>query len=126
MCTKCDCSTTLSKPAFDPAKPVQTRDGRKARIICTDSKASPHYPLLALVGKQDGSEIILSFTPGGAYQLGTTGVADDLVNIPEETVLYVNVYPQGYVESTSIPHNSTDANRVACVRVVYKEGQFDD
>lgn len=33
--------------AFDPTKPVQTRDGRKARIICTDAKGV--LPIIALV-----------------------------------------------------------------------------
>ena len=42
----------MNKP-FDPLKPVQTRDGRKARIICTDRKMDG-FPILALIPSHSG------------------------------------------------------------------------
>ena len=42
-------------PKFDPSRPVQTRDGRKARIVCVDMKRD-HYPILALVENPNGLE----------------------------------------------------------------------
>jgi hypothetical protein len=65
---------------FDPSKPVQTRDGRKARIICTDRICD--MPILALVPTQHGKE----FECVWQYKAdGTTGVNSDidLINIPE-------------------------------------------
>lgn len=46
-------------------KPVCTRDGRNARIICYDYK-NDVYPIIALV-ETDGSESIFSCTIKGEY-----------------------------------------------------------
>jgi len=43
--------------SFDPTKPVQTRDGRKARILYTDIKSG--YPIVALTTEPGGVEIML-------------------------------------------------------------------
>ena len=65
---------------FDPTKPVQTRDGSPARIVCTDRKGGP--PLIALVRGQERAERICSFYPNG--QVCTTHCSGpDLVNVPE-------------------------------------------
>lgn len=52
----------MTDKPFDPTKPVQTRDGRKARIICTDA-ASP-LPIVALVTDK-GVEYPTVFTKEG-------------------------------------------------------------
>ena len=39
---------------FDPTKPVQTRDGREARIICTDVERKGDWPIVALIKTSDG------------------------------------------------------------------------
>lgn len=80
----------MTKP-FDPTKPVQTRDGRAARIVCTDYKAKRHghdigRPILALVAsRMDGEhEHVYTYTVNGSHHGehgGPMGV--DLVNIPE-------------------------------------------
>ena len=57
-------SKGVIKMAFDLSKPFQTRDGRKARIICTDKKGD--YPIVALV-ESNGSEDVLSYTKKGFY-----------------------------------------------------------
>lgn len=70
----------MNKP-FDPTKPVQTRDGRKARIICTDRK-SPSFPIIALIEAGSGREQFDSFSSEG--KLGTGQCDMDLINISEE------------------------------------------
>lgn len=75
---------------FDPTKPVQTRDGRPARIICTDRKHSRDV-IVALVTTDTGEERIYDFSEAGfflSYQ--ESGV--DLVNIPARRHEYVNCY----------------------------------
>ncbi len=47
--------TPYTATALDLTKPVQMCDGRKARIICTDSRVEK-YPVVALVTSLDGSE----------------------------------------------------------------------
>jgi len=74
---------------FDPTKPVQTRDGSPARIVCTDRKGGP--PLIALVRGPERAERVCSFYPSG--QVYTTHCSGpDLVNVPERESLFYNVY----------------------------------
>ena len=61
---------------FNPDLPVQTRDGRKARIICKDKKGK--YPIVALIG-----EGIYAYLPNGKYY-GTLDNCLDLFNIPSD------------------------------------------
>lgn len=76
---------------FDPTKPVQTRNGRKARIIATD-RSSPDFPIVALVEDECGGEQIVGFTSTGKWcKVDQDGPAD-LINIPEETSRWLNVY----------------------------------
>lgn len=42
----------------NPSRKVVTRDGRNARIICTDAKGK--YPIVALMEISDGSTEFLS------------------------------------------------------------------
>jgi hypothetical protein len=71
--------------AFDLTKPVQTRDGRKARIICTDRKGD-NYSIIALVtsvydGEED--EDTNMYTTEGLYWCDGQITDLDLINIPE-------------------------------------------
>jgi len=73
---------------FDPTKPVKTRDGRKARIICTD-RNDKDYPIVALVDDSDYEEI-KSYSSEGAYLHTMDESASDLINMLNTK--YLNVY----------------------------------
>lgn len=60
---------------FDPTKPVQTRGGEPARILCTDKKGC--LPIVALVKGAD----LLSYTLDGQFVEGVETHLD-LINIP--------------------------------------------
>lgn len=64
---------------FDPSKPVQTRDGRPARIICTDRQHA-FYSIIALVQADEGYEEICAFAHDGRYA-SISEDQIDLVNI---------------------------------------------
>ena len=52
----------------NPNLPVVTRDGRKVRIICTNRKQRDvSYPIIALVGNEEGAEFTQSFTKDGKW-----------------------------------------------------------
>jgi hypothetical protein len=81
--------------AFDPTKPVQTRDGRPARILCTDKRGNG-YPILALITEDSGEEFACSFTVNGhncSDGLDGLELPCDLVNVPEKREGWINVYP---------------------------------
>lgn len=108
---------------FDPSKPVQTRDGKKARIICTDRYGM--YPIVVLV-TENGQENMYTVNSTGKFGAGEY----DLVNIPEPPIVtYINVYSNGRGSVKSSRETAdivAGLDRVACVRLEYREGQFDD
>ncbi len=117
---------------LDPTKPVQTRDGRKARIIATDRNGS-YYPIIALVSsKNSKEEIIVSYRPNGSEVDGLSLRPLDLINVPEERELWVNVYNNTY--STTHPDQeqadrSTSLHgytRIARLRIRFTVGQMDE
>lgn len=76
-------------PAFDPTKPVETRDGRKARILCADRR-DPEYPIVALVEvPEEGEERVLTFSPAGGFVDDCGDHRTDLVNVEPEMVHFV-------------------------------------
>ena len=79
--------------AAKSGKPVCTRDGRKARIICFDSKNDPRRPIVALVEHND-NELLYEYTIEGKERfshISTTGTSD-LMMLPEKKEGWVNVY----------------------------------
>ena len=71
-------------------KPVQTRDGRKARIICFDMKGG-EFPIVALV-QTGGEEGVFHYTlEGNYYRTSTT--QSDLVMVPVKKTGWINIYP---------------------------------
>ena len=80
----------LEKYLANPSRKVVTRDGRKARIICTDAMGD--YPLIALVEALDSTaEQAYSFTSKGSYYTSITS-DNDLFFAPEKHEGWVNIY----------------------------------
>ena len=75
--------------AAKSGKPVCTRDGRKARIICFDAKCAD-TPIVALVSRNDG-EILLRHYKDGKLSVNKDSDAD-LMMSPEKKEGWVNVY----------------------------------
>jgi len=78
----------MCESKFDVNKPVQTRDGRKARIICADRKFDK-WSIVALVEGVQGEEVVLRDKDG--LSLSGRSNPSDLINIPEEKVTYHSV-----------------------------------
>ena len=77
----------------DITKPVQTRDGCKARIVCTDVKGD--QPIAALVMNDSGEEYVYYYYADGRVYADGTEYPLDLVNVPEQTVWYVRIHHSG-------------------------------
>ena len=77
--------------AAKAGKPVCTRDGRKARIICFDAKSE--QPIIALVEDNHFGEIITQHHENGAISESETRTSNsDLMMLPEKKEGWVNVY----------------------------------
>lgn len=79
------------------SKPVQTRDGQKVRIICTD-RPDDVYPVVAMVGEPNLTDVNI-FTKDGFYNhtMIKGNQSLDLINIPQpkkkkKVIGFVNVY----------------------------------
>lgn len=123
----------MSKP-FDPTKPVQTRDGRPARIICTDSKCNYSgvpQPIVAEVQVHNSSEFTLTtHNETGHLWPDCRPSGNDLVNIPVKHTgtIWINFYPgpYGYVfNSKKIADECAGSDRIACkeVTIEFTEGE---
>lgn len=74
---------------IDWNKPVQTKDGRKVRVLCTDGP-NPRFPV---VGAIEGWFNTEQWTKDGCFSLLHHGYHDnDLINTPEKHELWVNVW----------------------------------
>lgn len=82
----------LEEYLANPSKKIVTREGKDARIICTDVKGAS-YSVLALVDKGD-YEVPTLYTKKGEYNLGTE-CSYDLFFAPEKREGWVNVYKSG-------------------------------
>ena len=77
-------------------KPVCTRDGHKARIICFDSNGETgDYPIVALVHYNKGNkcyERVLKYTSDGLFnKYGYCQHDDDLMMLPEKKEGWINI-----------------------------------
>jgi hypothetical protein len=114
---------------LDLSKPVQTRDGRKVRILCTERRQAEGWTIVGLIDGP-GEDTIRCWKAGG----DTWADNERLVNVPEpERTGWVNIYApaHGHVTGTIIfdtreqavrmPPN--DPSRIACIEIKYRPGQ---
>ena len=83
----------LEEYLTNPSKKVVTREGKPARIICTDAKFEK-YPLVALITKKDGQEFIAIFDTLGKYHCRHYSYLD-LFFASEKHEGWINLYKSG-------------------------------
>ena len=81
---------SLEKYLANPSRKLVTRDGRNARIICTDMKSTT-YPVVALREDGSGYEQIFTFSKNGEYAVNESS-RNDLFFAPETHEGWINVY----------------------------------
>ena len=115
---------------FDPSKPVQTRDGRKARILCTDYKSNLST-IVALVASNlwEGKEDLWFTDETGKKIGGVNPAGKHLINIPEthEVTIHLSQWPEGdYSICTGPPDPESSLRYIASKRITFTEGEFED
>ena len=81
---------SLEEYLANPSRKVVTRDGRNARIICTDRR-NLNYPIIALIETSPGEEMAYSHTKDGRHCVDCSGIFD-LFFAPEKHEGWVNLY----------------------------------
>ena len=84
----------LEEYLTNPSKKVVTREGKPARIICTDARGE--YPVIALIEHyQETLDVTFSFTKDGKWCTDGTNSNKDLFFELEKHEGWVNVYKSG-------------------------------
>ena len=105
---------SLEKYLANPSRRVVTRDGRKARIICTDMKSTT-YPVVALIENGTGYEQLTTCSKNGEYAVNESS-RSDLFFAPEKHEGWVNVSREEYgYEGGLIYDSKEDAEKIAKV-----------
>ena len=110
-------------------KPVCTRDGRKARIICFDRKSET--PITVLVTEINGIEAVYSYPNNGIWDSPERTNGCDLMMLPEKKEMWINIYKgtTGPVPGVCLYDSEEEAkdavkgdeNYIATVKVSYEE-----
>ena len=80
----------LEEYLANPSRKIVTREGKPARIICTDAKFEK-YQVLALITKKDGQEMLATLDTSGKFRGGYDSHLD-LFFAPEKHEGWVNIY----------------------------------
>ena len=85
---------SLEKYLANPSRKVVTRDGKSVRIICTDRR-DLNFPIVALIEKDSGGEVIYAHTKDGIC-CNTCPTTYDLFFVPEKHEGWINIYKSNY------------------------------
>ena len=114
---------SLEEYIKNPNRKVVTRNGRSARIICTDAKGN--YPIVVLI-EEGGYDNALSYTKDGKLYVGETNDYD-LFFAPEKHKGWVNVYRDfddmmcGSVFATEEDAKCNAKTAIATVKIEWEE-----
>ena len=114
---------SLEEYIKNPNRQVVTRNGRSARIICTDAKGN--YPIVVLI-EEGGYDNALSYTKDGKLYVGETNDYD-LFFATEKHEGWVNVYRDfddmmcGSVFATEEDAKCNAKTAIATVRIEWEE-----
>ena len=117
----------LEKYLANPSRKVVTRDGRNARIICTDMKSTT-YPVVALIENGSGYEELFTFSKNGEYAVNESS-RSDLFFAPEKHEGWVNIYQVGKNKKCGFIYETEEAAKdqfesnehIATVKVEWEE-----
>ena len=118
----CDTGTRV----FDPSKPVMTRDGRPARIICTDANFPDHSVVALIKSKYSDIDSLQVYDQNGKYCPDKT-LDYDLVNIPTKRTGWINIYKDNWfrgVFETKEEANKNSINRenyITTIQIEWEE-----
>lgn len=97
--------------------------GQRHRVVCVDGGA--YFPVIAVNDNGD----VYTFTSEGAFYTRADTELDLVREAKEKQVRYINIYQDGTAfayKSQQGAELCASPNRLACIRVEYEEGQFDD
>ena len=122
---------SLEEYLKNPERKVVTRDGRKARIICTDRAGLNAKPIVALITLPNGDENVKTFWANGIETAGSED-ENDLFFAPEKHEGWINInkWPDGVRDTDGIIYHTkldipdippVGGKRVATIKIEWEE-----
>ena len=106
---------SLEKYMENPNRKVVTRDGRSARIICTN-RLDENYPVIALVNNED-SERCYSYTTFGKFDGHQNQDCEiDLFFVPEKKEGWINLFKVNSTMTTGEIYNTEEEAKSAIAK----------
>lgn len=94
---------------IDFSKPVETKDGRKVRVL-TSTMKNPEYPVVVIITDAEGNEYSETYAASGALYNHRDDAEDDLVNVPEKRTLWLDIFDDG----SAVGFTTEDQARRGC------------
>lgn len=82
---------SLEEYLKNPNREVVTRNGQKARIVCTDRAGLNTKPIVALITLPNGDEVIKTFWDNGIETAGSEDI-NDLFFAPTKHEGWINIF----------------------------------
>ena len=118
---------SVEKYLKNPDRHIVTRDGKDAKIICTDAKGN--FPIIALVETYNGNETVLRLKENGRFYNDTEN-SRDLFFAPIKKEGWVNMYKtrsgsvqigQIYSSKEEAEMGRKDANYISTAKIEWEE-----
>ena len=102
-------------------KPVYTRDGRKARVLCYDFKQNEEYPILVAVENKDGKECALLYSNSGISEMYKSS-NNELAMLPEKKEGWI-IKPKDYqvYQSKEDAEEVCNKNYQVIAKIIWEE-----
>ena len=117
---------------IEAGKKYRTRGGDEVEILRTDLNSA--NPVVGILTVCDGTQSAYEWASNGAFWFDGTQVDMDLISeIKPKRVVWLNVYPVvgesgdwSYYSSRTEADYYAAPDRIACIRVEFEEGRFDE
>lgn len=114
---------------LEAGKKYRTRGGDEVEILRTDVRAN--QPVVGIMTYDDGYQLVTQWNADGSFWVERGESEDDLISeIKPKRVVWLNVYSDDdggfYYDSRAEADASADSARIACIRVEFEKGQFDE
>lgn len=105
---------SLKEYLKNPDRKIVTRDGRAARVLCTD-RISDTWPVVALVRDEEGEAVRTFHENGECYLIDESPDPCDLFFAPEKKEGWVNLFKINSTITTGEVYNTKEEAKSAVV-----------
>ena len=119
----------MTQLKIEAGKKYRTRGGNEVEVLKTDVRDK--RPIAGIITNKDGSQFVHEWTVHGyCWPDGKPTFLDLISEIKPKRGVWLNVYDYGpaacFYSSREEADERAGASRLACIRLEFEEGQFDE